>query len=229
MVAMIDVECGDGNPNCDQSAAVNGMYYGLAKWLGDARRVIGYCNLNDMRQMWQTRPEHVPMIVAGYGSNPNDPAVFKIAHQYTDGQGYGGGLPEGVPPFGNCDMNSADGLSPSQLASALGVGDASPVTTSPLVIPTVPADYQRLIYEQLAGPVGSDGYGHGWPQLGALTIVDYLAKYKPALDALLAKAPAPAKKAAPRIVIPAAGNGAASKRAAPAKKAPARKATARSR
>jgi hypothetical protein len=115
------------------------------------------------------------------------------------------------------------------LASALGIGDASPVTTSPLVIPTVPADYQRLIYEQLAGPVGSDGYGHGWPQLGALTIVDYLANYKPALDALLAKAPAPAKKAAPRIVIPAAGNGAASKRAAPAKKAPARKATARNR
>ncbi|OQZ93452.1 hypothetical protein BST11_02165 [Mycobacterium alsense] len=228
MVAMIDVECGDGNPNCDQSAAVNGMYYALAKWLGDARRVIGYCNLNDMRQMWQTRPEHVPMIVAGYGSNPNDPNVFKVAHQYTDGQGYGGGLPEGVPPFGNCDMNSADGLSPSQLASVLGVGDAVAVTPSPLVVPTVPADYQRLIYEQLAGPVGSDGYGHGWPQLGNLTVVDYLAKYKPALDVLLAQAPRPAKKkTAPRIVIPAAGNGAASRPATAAKRAPARKAPAK--
>jgi hypothetical protein len=181
-----------------------------------------------MRQMWQTRPEHVPMIVAGYGSNPNDPAVFKIAHQYTDGQGYGGGLPEGVPPFGNCDMNSADGLSPSQLASALGVGDALPVTPPPLVVSTVPPDYQRLIYEQLAGPVGSDGYGHGWTQLGNLTIVDYLAKYKPALDVLLTHAPGPAKKSAPRIVIPATNNGASTK-AGPAKKAPARKTTPRKR
>jgi hypothetical protein len=163
------------------------------------------------------------MILAGYGSNPNDPAVFKIAHQYTDGKGYGGGLPEGVPPFGNCDMNSADGLSPSQLASVLGVGDVLSVTPAPPATPTVPPDYQRLIYEQLAGPVGSDGYGHGWPQLGNLTIVDYLAKYKPALDALLAQAGGPAKTAAPRIVIPAADKPVASKAVMSAKKAPARK------
>jgi hypothetical protein len=87
----------------------------------------------------------------------------------------------------------------------------------------VPPDYQRLIYEQLAGPVGSDGHGHGLPQLGNLTIVDYLAKYKPALDALLAQAGGPAKTAAPRIVIPAADKPVASKAAMSAKKAPARK------
>lgn len=50
-----------------------------------------------------------------------------------------------------------------------------------------PPDYMRLIYDQLAGPVSSDGYGHGWPQLGNLTVVDFLAKYKLALDALLAQ------------------------------------------
>jgi hypothetical protein len=67
-----------------------------------------------------------------------------------------------------------------------------PVTPPPMIIPAVP-DYQRLIYEQLAGPVGSDGYGHGWPQLGTdasganLNLVDFLAKYKPALDKLLAQ------------------------------------------
>jgi hypothetical protein len=69
--------------------------------------------------------------------------------------------------------------------------------------PTAPPDYQRLIYEQLAGPVGPDGYGHGWPGLGTdesdanLTVVGFLAKYKPALEAVLAQGGRPAKKAAP--------------------------------
>ncbi len=233
MVAMIDLESG-GNPGGDQSAGVNGMYYGLANWLGDERRVIGYSNLNDERTMWQTKPEHVPMILAGYGSNPNDPAVYKIAHQYTDGSGWGGGLPEGVPPFGNCDMNSADGLSPSQLASALGVGDVVPVTPPPVILPTVP-DYQRLIYEQLAGPVGPDGYGRGWPQLGTdasganLSLVDFLAKYQPALEALLAQAGGSGADSAPVEAAlidetPAVKQAAARKGTSTARKSAARKA-----
>lgn len=125
MVSMIDLESG-GNPNSDVSNQVNADYFKLQQWLGDDRRVIGYANLSDERTMWQSMPQHLPMILAGYGSNPNDARVFKIAHQYTDGQGYGGGLPEGVAPFGNCDMNSADGFSPSQLAAALGVSDPAP-------------------------------------------------------------------------------------------------------
>src|SRR5262249_7152755 len=87
-------------------------------------------------------------------------------------------------------------------------------------------DYQRLIYEQLAGPVGSDGYGRGWPQLGNLTVVDFFAKYKPALDGLLAQANGAAPSVAPRIVIPPAKKAVIAKAAAPAKKAPARKRTA---
>jgi hypothetical protein len=124
MVVMIDLESG-GNPGGDHSQEVNDEYFRLGKWLGDGRRVIGYANLSDERTMWQFKPEHVPMILAGYGSNPNDPTVFKIAHQYTDGQGYGGGLPEGAPPWAHCDMNSADGFSPTQLAQALGVDTAT--------------------------------------------------------------------------------------------------------
>jgi hypothetical protein len=135
-VSMIDLESGDGNPSSDVSNQVNADYFTLGQWLGDQRRVIGYANLGDERSMWQTHPASVPMILAGYGSDPNDPSVFKIAHQYTDGQGYGGGLPEGAPPFGNCDMNSADGLSPSQLATALGVGDsAAPPDAAPTPAP----------------------------------------------------------------------------------------------
>lgn len=207
MVSMIDLESG-GNPNSDVSNQVNADYFKLQQWLGDDRRVIGYANLGDERQMWQAKPTHVPMILAGYGSNPDDPSVYKIAHQYTDGQGYGGGLPEGVAPFGNCDMNSADGFSPSQLAEALGVADPAP-TPAPVPVPTpapppvpgpppgpqdpaaypdVPLSNQQMQMMfaltrdnnvQLRGP-GQQG----WPQLGQdaqkndLTVVDALADVK---------------------------------------------------
>jgi hypothetical protein len=50
-----------------------------------------------------------------------------------------------------------------------------------------------------------------------------LAKYQPALDVLLTQAARSTNKAAPRIVIPAAGNGAASKPATSANKATPRK------
>jgi hypothetical protein len=120
MVSMMDVESG-GNPGGDQSAELNAEYNRLAGWLGDQRRVIGYANVGDERTMWQFKPDHLPLILAGYGGNPSDDTVFKIAHQYTDGRGFGGGLPEGVDPFGACDMNAADGFSPAQLGAALGI------------------------------------------------------------------------------------------------------------
>ena len=142
MVSMIDLESG-GNPSSDVSNQVNSDYHALQQWLGDDRRVIGYANVNDERTMWQTKPAHVPMILAGYGSNPNDPSVFKIAHQYTDGTGFGGGLPEEAPPFGNCDMNSADGFSPSQLASALGVGDVPMAIHAPMAAMEFLAKHKR--------------------------------------------------------------------------------------
>lgn len=120
MVSMMDVERG-GNSGADQSIELNSEYARLADWLGNEERVIAYANLGDGRSMWQFRPESLDWIIAGYGNNPSDPAFRKIAHQYTDGQGYGGGLPEGCPPFGNCDMNSADGLTATQFAAVCGI------------------------------------------------------------------------------------------------------------
>ena len=117
MVSMIDVERG-GNPAGDFSDALNATDDSLSAWLGDPKRVIAYANTGDFNGMWSNRRED-QLIVAAYGSNPDFPGKF--AHQYTDGKGYGGGLPEGCPPFGNCDMNSADGYSPDALAAALGV------------------------------------------------------------------------------------------------------------
>lgn len=119
MISMLDVESG-GNPGGDGSDWINRTYWLVADWLGDPKRVIGYANEADFLGMWCTRPDGLRMIGAGYGRNPNLPG--QIAHQYTDGRGFGGGLPEGCTPFGNCDMNSADGRSPQQFAVECGVG-----------------------------------------------------------------------------------------------------------
>lgn len=137
MVSMIDVESGSGVGGADGSAQLNGEYNMLAGWLGNPARVIGYGNTGDLKSIWPRRPDGLKLIIAAYGSNPDFPGKF--AHQYTDGQGFGGGLPEGVAPFGNCDMNSADGFTPSMLAEALGVA-APPAPVPPAPTPAPPAE-----------------------------------------------------------------------------------------
>jgi hypothetical protein len=177
VVLMLDVESG-GNPGGDQSDPINRLYWGLSDW-GAAGRIIGYGNVSDLDALWPTKPEGIPLIVAGYGSNPAYPG--KVAHQYTDGQGYGGGLPEGCAPFGNCDMNSADGLDPDAFAAACGIKPTSPggVVTQPdstqATLNQILAAVQD-IQTQLRGPDLK-----GWPQLGKnatgqnLTLIDAVA------------------------------------------------------
>ena len=43
-------------------------------------------------------------------------------------------------------------------------------------------DYGKLDYEQLAGPVTDDGYGHGWVQLDNLSVTDAVASIKKVLE-----------------------------------------------
>lgn len=121
---MIDVESG-GNPGGDQSDGINRMYWALAQYTGSPQRVFGYANSGDFFSMWRDRPSGLRVVGAGYGSNPNLPG--QIAHQYTDGiYGGGQGLPMGVAPFGNCDMNVADSLDANALAQGLGLAPATP-------------------------------------------------------------------------------------------------------
>jgi len=121
---MIDVESWGGQITGDQSADINAAFNVVADWIGDRRRVIGYGNVGDLNALWRTKPDGVRLVVAGYGKLPTYPGM--IAHQYTDGQGYGGGLPEGAPPFGDCDMNAANGLTASEFAAALGITTGTP-------------------------------------------------------------------------------------------------------
>lgn len=119
MAVMLDVESWSGQIGGDQSAGINAAFEDIATWLGDRRRVIGYGNVGDLNALWPHKPDGVRLVVAGYGNNPGYPG--KIAHQYTDGEGWGGGLPEGAPPWAKCDMNSADGLTATAFAAALGI------------------------------------------------------------------------------------------------------------
>ena len=135
MVSMMDVESG-GNPVQDWSDALNATDAALVSWLGDSRRVIAYGNTNDLGTLWPSMSGE-KLVIASYGSNPDYPG--KVAHQYTDGTGFGGGLPEGCPPFGNCDMNSADGLTSSAFAALCGVGVPAPVVAAVPVAESVPA------------------------------------------------------------------------------------------
>ena len=119
---MLDVEQG-GNPRGDASNWLNALHRNLSDYAGSPARIIGYGNTSDLNSMWPTKPKGIRLVIAAYGSNPDYPG--KVAHQYTDGSGYSSGLPQGAAPFGHCDMNSADGLSPTQFAAACGVATPS--------------------------------------------------------------------------------------------------------
>lgn len=180
---MLDVESG-GNPPGDGSSWINQLYWRLADYAGSAARIIGYANAYDFFNMWRVRPPGLRVIAAGYGSNPNLPG--QVAHQYTDGQGYSPNLPQGCPPFGRCDMNSANGLTPQQFAAACGIA------TNGGWLMALTDDEQaelltkvREIWDQLRGPDGA-----GWPQLGQnsdgqnLTPVDAIAAIKKDVESL---------------------------------------------
>jgi len=132
MAVMLDVETWGGRITGDQSDGINRSHSAIGDWLGDRRRVIGYGTVGDLNALWPRKPVGLRVVVAAYGSNPDYPG--KVAHQYTDDGGYGNGdgpgvtLPNGAPPFGRCDMNSADGLSPPQFAAACGIQVGSPTT-----------------------------------------------------------------------------------------------------
>ncbi len=121
MSVMIDVEGWGGLITGDRSDGINRAYWAIADWLADRRRVLGYGNVGDLNRLWPVKPAGIRLVIAAYGTTPVYPGT--VAHQYTDDKGYGNGttLPNGAPPFGNCDMNSADGLNPLQFAAACGI------------------------------------------------------------------------------------------------------------
>ncbi|AHZ95590.1 lysin A [Mycobacterium phage OkiRoe] len=166
MAVMLDVESWNGQIGGDQSAGINAAFEQIAGWLGDRRRVIGYGNTGDLNALWPRKPEGVRLVVAGYGKLPTYPGM--IAHQYTDGQGYGGGLPEGAPPFGRCDMNAANGLTASAFARALGIEPST--TGEDDFMSALSADEQRemLTYLRWAFAPGTGEFRKRFPSRSPL-------------------------------------------------------------
>lgn len=118
---MIDVESWSGQITGNHSARINSLHAGLARWVGNPRRILGYGNVGDLNALWPTKPDGVRIIEAAYGSNPDYPG--KIGHQFTDGQTRDR---INVPPFGYADVNSADGMDIDALCAALGIGPDHP-------------------------------------------------------------------------------------------------------
>lgn len=133
MAGMIDVERWGNRIVGDHSQALNATYaqvwqwfnslrpawqrkvYGLAAWFRrqDRKRVIAYGNQGDLDNIWprSKRPKGLRIILANYSTNPDYPG--KIGHQFSSTYP--------CPPFGHCDMNSFDGISPRALARKLGM------------------------------------------------------------------------------------------------------------
>ena len=95
-------------------------------------------------------------------------------------------MPEGAPPFGNCDVNSADGLSPEQFAQALGIETDLPPEGDEM---TPEQDRMlRALYEAFCAPISSgaryktDGEGPIWTRAQLLSNDDAMI-YDDAVEA----------------------------------------------
>jgi hypothetical protein len=133
MTVMIDVESDGGRVSGNQSATINAQHDELARWLGSAKRVVGYGGVANLNALWPSKPPGLRIVVAAYGSNPDYPGKF--AHQFTDSAN--------TPPFGPSDLNSADGMSAADLQHMFGLADAQPQP------PAQPTSYQLGGYESV--------------------------------------------------------------------------------
>jgi len=155
---MLDVESWGGQITGDQSSGINGMRDLCAGWLGDPRRVLGYANMGDLAALWPSRPAGQRLIIAAYGTNPDAPG--KLAHQFTDGR-VGG--PLAVPPFGQVDVNSADGYGIADFCAALGFdGSAAPPAPPPPPPVPGPGVLPECCFGDKSAAVSSlQGWGNG--------------------------------------------------------------------
>ena len=99
MAVMLDVESWEGQIRGNRSADINATHEAVGAFVGSTAKVIGYGNVGDLNRLWPDKPPGIRLVVAGYGHNPPYPG--KVAHQYTNGEGYGGGFGGGAYREGN--------------------------------------------------------------------------------------------------------------------------------
>lgn len=168
MAIMIDVERWGSRYSLDQSAGINAMREMLIAWLGKSmsrldrlrklhrKRVVVYGNAYDLALMYpQAKRGDAKIVLANYSANL--PFPNKLAHQFSDKYP--------VPPFGPCDINSADGLSPKQFAAALGLVPASAPVVRPK--PKPKATYYVVRAGDTLGQIAAR-HGTTWAKLQKL-------------------------------------------------------------
>ena len=145
MAVMIDVESWEGRFTGDHSKQINAERARIAKWLGSAKRVIGYGNMYDLDTLWRSKGD-TRLVYANYSSNPGYPGAF--AHQFTD-RARVPGFPDGV------DLNSADGMTVADVLKVLGL-DGKPSkplkpTAKPAAKPAKATTYTVRAGDTLSG------------------------------------------------------------------------------
>ncbi len=114
--SMMDAESWGGAISGNHSSSYNSARENLISFYGGNRkRVFAYANQYDRQNLWPSYGD-AKWIIANYSTNPK--LADQIAHQYGDDIN--------CKPFGPCDGNSADGMSPQQFAAALGLTGAAP-------------------------------------------------------------------------------------------------------
>lgn len=153
MFFMGDAEKWGNRIRGDQSAGILGSAYAVGDWCnaklgirnGRDRSVI-YGNMGDLAELLPVakrpapytpaNPHGLKIVLADYTGNP--PYLGKWAHQYANNFT--------VPPFGPCDINSADGRSVPQLAAELGINLSPPAPPKPPVTPSTGDDLLDFAY-----------------------------------------------------------------------------------
>jgi hypothetical protein len=131
MAVMIDVESWGGQVTGDQSGPITALRDGIGAWLGSNARVCAYGGVGDLASLYPNRPADLRIVVASYGQVVTGyPGQF--AQQYSDR--------EPCAPFGTCDMNIARGMTPADVAGALGI--------------TGDDDMSQAQYDQLRADIG---------------------------------------------------------------------------
>lgn len=124
MAIMIDVESWEGKISGNHSADLNQFRERLITYLNhsrrksrrksllarDRKRVMAYANQSDRDSLWPSWGD-AKWDIANISYNPN--LRDQIAHQFS--------WTWNTPPFGPCDINSADGRTPREFAVALGI------------------------------------------------------------------------------------------------------------
>lgn len=156
----IDAETWGGKIRGNHSAELNRMAALLAAYAGnDIRRVIGYGNRSDLASMWPARIAGLRINVASYGTRIVD-YPHMIAQQYGDGTtnrwGHPPGLPLSTRNVGRVDHNIFLGLTPAQVALALGVLDPPRPTKATTTTQTTQTKPTKPVPGTTAVPTGDD-------------------------------------------------------------------------